>query len=74
MINYHAVMSDECGGEFGVSLRAKNKDEAYERLAEDYPESNCVQLESPQDTARRESAIYARVSDEYDDGGDYYDY
>jgi hypothetical protein len=69
MINFHAVMVDETGCEFGADVRATTREEAYEMLEENYPESRCVQLESPEDTKRREAEIYARVSAEYD--GDY---
>jgi hypothetical protein len=69
MINFHAVMVDETGCEFGADVRATTREEAYEMLEENYPESRCVQLESSEDTARREAEIYARVSAEYD--GDY---
>ncbi len=72
MINFHAVILDECGHETGVSVRAANREEAYDMVRENYPESNCVQLESPEDTQKREAAIYASVSAEYDDG-EYYD-
>lgn len=67
MINFHAVMIDETGCEFGASVSAKTRKEAYEILQENYPESRIDQLESPEDTARREAEIYARVSAEYDD-------
>ena len=63
-INYHAVLTDECGGEFGASVFAADRDAAYDELAEQYPESTVVQLESPQDTQKREHAIYAHVSDD----------
>lgn len=48
--NYHAVLIDECGDEFGVSVHANSKHEAYEKLREDYPESGVLD-------------IYARASD-----------
>ncbi len=66
-INFHAVMLDETGCEFGVSVRADTREDAYEMLREDYPESQCVQLESPQDTAERERRVWDWVnSEEYD--------
>jgi hypothetical protein len=43
-------MLDETGCEFGQM----------------FPESQCVQLESPEDAARREEALYARIAAEYD--------
>lgn len=71
MINFHAVMVDETGCEFGAGIRAATRQEAYEMLEENYPESRCVQLESPEDTAHREQAIYARVCAEYDEEYEY---
>ena len=58
MIKYHAVMLDETGCEFGADVEAENRQEAHNKLAEDYPESRCVQLESPEDTAAREQQIH----------------
>jgi hypothetical protein len=60
-IKFHAVLTDECGGEFGADVTADSRDEAYDMLDEDYPESRVVQLESPDDTNRREKAMYDRV-------------
>ena len=75
MIDFHAVMIDETGCEFGVSFKATTRGAALEYLREQYPESRCDQLEDPQQTADREAAIYRRaMADEdgyYDD--DYYD-
>jgi hypothetical protein len=47
MTRFHAVMTDECGGEFGVDITAADRNEAYDKLQEDYPESRVAQLESP---------------------------
>ena len=69
MTKFHAVMLDETRCEFGVSVTARSRRAAYEKLEENYPESRCVQLESPRDTARREKAIYDQISRELD--GDY---
>jgi len=72
MIKFHAVMVDETGCEFGAGVEAPDREEAYEMLQENYPESRVAQLESPEDTRRREARIYAAVCADYDDGG--YDY
>lgn len=64
MTRYHAVMLDETRCEFGVSIEASNRSQAYEKLREDYPESRCIQLESPEDTREREQRMYARLEDE----------
>ena len=74
MIDFHAVMIDETGCEFGVTIRAANKAEAWDEVREQYPESRCVQLESPEDTAAREARIYKEVCREYGDEDYYEDY
>lgn len=66
MTKYHAVMLDETRCEFGVSVEATTRSAALAALREDYPESRCVQLESPEDTAERERAMYARLEREQD--------
>lgn len=70
--NYHAVLTDETGCEFGADFAANSREEAMDHFRECYPESRVVQLESPQDAADRERAMYARICAEYDDGR-YYD-
>jgi len=74
MENYHAVMLDETGCEFGVDVKAVSYDDARDKLREDYPESRCVQLETPEDALERERSYLAEFdemnSDE--DGDDYY--
>lgn len=66
MTRYHAVMIDETGCEFGRTVTASNRDEAYDELQDLYPECRVVQLEAPEDTAERERRIYAQVWDDYD--------
>lgn len=73
MTKYHAVMLDETRCEFGASVSAISREAAYAKLAEDYPESQCVQLESPADTRKREKRIYDQVSRELDGDRDDYD-
>jgi len=72
MINFHAVMLDETGCEFGVSIRAENRKAAWDMVSYNYPESQCVQLESHEDTAAREKRIYdyAMNEDDWDDWDD----
>lgn len=62
MINYHAVMIGEDGMEFGADVRVKSREDAYDKLREDYPESRVAQLESPEDSQRRESAMYDHIA------------
>jgi hypothetical protein len=71
MTNFHAVMIDETGREFGVDLEARNRDEAYTQLEEDYPESRVDQLEDDQQAREREQRTYDYVQRCLDDP--YYD-
>lgn len=71
MTTFHAVMLDETGCEFGASVTAKSRSAAYDKLRDNYPESRCVQLESPADTAKREARMYRQIEREYDGYGDY---
>lgn len=61
MTQYHAVMVDETGCEFGHTFNAVDRDAAWDYLDEQFPESRCVQLEDPTDTANRHQAIYDRM-------------
>lgn len=70
-IQFHAVMLDECGMEFGVTVRALNHGEASDILGEQYPESRVIQLESPEETAERERQTYLRAYYEIDNDCDY---
>lgn len=71
MIKFHAVMLDETRCEFGADVEANSREEAYRLLEEDYPESTCIQLESPEDTKRRERALMYDIDHgiERDDDG-----
>lgn len=68
MEQYHAVLVDECGDEFGADVSANTREDAYKQISEDYPESRIVQLESHADTVARERRMYNMIHrDEYDD-------
>lgn len=67
MTQYHAVMLDETGCEFGHTFEAASRTEAWDYVQEQFPESRCVQLEDPDDTVRRQKELYARICREYDD-------
>lgn len=69
MIKFHAVMIDETGCEFGVDLEADSREEAYDQLEENYPESNVAQLESEAESSKREADMYAHI----EAGGDWDD-
>ena len=75
MIDFWAVLIDETGCEFGAGVQAPDRATARDMLREAYPEARRIdQLESPEDTRRREAEIYARVSADYDDFYDDYEY
>lgn len=71
MTSFHAVMKSETGEEFGVGIEAPDRDAAYARLRDYYPESSCVQLEDPADMAAREHETYMRVAREIDGDDDF---
>lgn len=67
LIHFHAVMLDECGEEFGAGVDAPDRETAYDLLREMYPENRgIVQLESPEDTRKREQRIHRQVQEEMD--------
>lgn len=67
MTMYHAVMLDETRCEFGVTFEVDGgKQMARDYLRQEYPESQCVQLETEQDTMEREKLLYQRIADELD--------
>lgn len=66
-IKYWAVMLGCEGTEFGASVEASSRMEAYDILAADYPESRCVQLEDEEDRQRREQEMHERLQREYDE-------
>lgn len=65
MSKFHAVMLDETGCEFGVSVPCATRAKAYDWLAENYVESRCVQLESIVDTRKREARMYRQAERDY---------
>lgn len=73
MTKFHAVMTDETGCEFGVSVTARSRKEAYAKLKENYSESRVAQLESPADTLRRERRIERYAERMYDNHDGYCD-
>lgn len=66
MTQYHAVLLDETGCEFGHTFYADSREEAWTKVRSDFPESRCVQIEDPRDTVERQSAIYQRLQRIYD--------
>lgn len=66
MENFHAVMLDETGCEFGHTFRAADRAAAYDELRDMFPESRCIQLESQDDTRRRQERIEREIQMEMD--------
>lgn len=73
MTQYHAVLLDETGCEFGHTFHANSRTEAWDHVKEQFPESRCIQLEDPSDTADREQAVYERMAREIDGSDDYWE-
>jgi len=42
MRRYHVILSDEMGEEFSVEIMASDRDDAWDTVAMDYPESGVV--------------------------------
>lgn len=60
-MRFHAIMVDETGCEFNVVFDASSHDAAYDFLDDQYPESGVAQLQTTQDAADRERAIWASL-------------
>ena len=71
-MQYHAVMLDETGCEFGHTFEAPDRNAAWDYLQENYPEAGWIRLEDPTDTAERERRTYQWAARVYDDPD--YDY
>lgn len=63
------ILTDECGHEFSVEIRAEDRDDAWETVQMDYPES-CVDAVIPASSrlARYEEDYSDPYWDEMDDG------
>lgn len=44
MAKFHVILSDELGEEFSVEIDAQDRNEAWDRVADDYPESTVVSV------------------------------
>ena len=42
MTRYHVILTDELGEEFSVEIMASDRDDAWDTVAMDYPESGVV--------------------------------
>ena len=60
-MQYHAVLVDETGCEFGHTFYASSNDAAWDYLDEQFPECRAVQIETQQDSAARERAAWASL-------------
>lgn len=70
MPKFNAVLTDECGDWFSVTVHAESYDEAWDVLAEEYPESNASQVSRQRDIGEHERRLnrqhYAAMAAEYD--------
>jgi len=41
-MKYHVILADECGDEFSVEIEASSRDDAWDTVQMDYPESGVV--------------------------------
>lgn len=41
-MRYHVILTDECGDEFSVEINAQDRDDAWDTVQMDYPESGVV--------------------------------
>ena len=44
MAKFHVILSDELGEEFSVELEAHDRDDAWDTVQMDYPESSVVSV------------------------------
>jgi hypothetical protein len=44
MAKFHVILSDELGEEFSVELEAHDRNDAWGKVATDYPESSVVSV------------------------------
>ena len=69
MHRYHAILQDETGhGEFGVTIDADSRADAWDQLEEDYPECRVTQVLTEQEIEERQREREARLWDD-----DYHD-
>lgn len=54
------ILADELGEEFSVELEAHDRNDAWDTVAMDYPESSVVSVEEAQLTLLRELKRYIR--------------
>lgn len=55
MKRYHVILCDELGDEFSVEVDASDRDDAWDTVAMDYPESGVVAV-MERDSYRREAS------------------
>lgn len=57
MKRYHVILCDELGDEFSVEVNASDRDDAWDTVAMEYPESGVVAvLECGSESYRREAS------------------
>lgn len=66
MTKYYAFLRDETGCDFTASCEAKNRQEAFNHLHENYPESRVIDVETLAQFRRREARYYIQQQRVYD--------
>lgn len=79
MTRFHAVLIDETGCEFGATIEAEDREAAWAEARDQYPESNCVSLESRGEAHQRQRRMENHIArgGDWDDEGRpifHYDY
>lgn len=66
MTEYYAVLRDETGCDFLAYVEAKSRQEAFNHLHQNYPESRVIDVETLAQSRRREARCYSRQQQIYD--------
>lgn len=68
MKRFTVNLDDETGCPFTIVVDAADRDEAWDRVEEDYPESRITAVRTQEEIEQEEKDRYDRLSDEYDNG------
>lgn len=66
MTKYYAVLRDETGCDFSANIEAKSRQEAFNYLHRNYPESRVIDVETMAQIRRREARYYQRAYDPHE--------
>lgn len=66
MTKYYAILRDETGCDFSANIDATSRQEAFNHLHQNYPESRVIDVETVAQIRRREARYYIRQQRVYD--------